>query len=281
MEYLDSFYKRIAQNNNAYAKVLINDRYNLLLSKDVKNSLKFNTFVDMIYVINLDIRKDRWANVIKNFESHNIYNYTRVSGIPGKEEPHYSEWLAYFKNPTLYPYEKRRYNRKSMKMPGSLGILKTNKLILEDALEKGYKKILILQDDIIFCKDFYNKFWHSYNDIIKNEDNPKLIFLGAMQHRWNDIEIKEPWYYPTAPTEGAFAVIINDTIIHEMLDIINSYIMPIDSGALCMIQEHYPKSCYVIYPNVIISDITNSDLRAPRDLLKTPFKWNPNYYLTT
>jgi hypothetical protein len=280
MEYLDSIYLSLAKNNNNYAKTIINPLFDLALSEEAAHVIKFNTMFDMIYVINLDSRKDRWAKLVDNFNRLNIYNYTRVPGIVGKEEPHYSEWLAYFKNPHLYPYEKKKYNRKSMKMPGSLGILKTNKIILEDAITNKYSRVLVLQDDLIFCKNFYTKFWESYNDIMAQNANPKLIFLGAMQHRWNgiDVAIGDLWYHPVSSAEGAFAVIINDCK-EEMLDIINNYIMPIDSGALSIIQERYLESCYVIYPNVIISDIKDSDLRAPRDFLKTPFKWDPNYYL--
>jgi|694.fasta_scaffold148248_2 hypothetical protein len=279
MDYLDSIYLSIAQISLNHAKTITNDYFELSASSQLSNAIKFNTLFDKIYVINLDSRKDRWAKIMANFERLNIFNYVRVSGIPGKEEPHYSEWLAYYKNPALYPYEKKKYNRKSMKMPGSLGILKTNKIILEDAIANNYSSILVLQDDLIFCKDFYNNFFKSYNSITEDNANmpPKLIFLGAMQHRWNNIIINNLWYNPTSSAEGAFAVIINDCK-EEMLDIINNYIMPIDSGALSIIQDKYTKSCYVIYPNVIISDITDSDLRGPRDLLKTPFKWDPSYY---
>ena len=282
MDYIDLVYLSLAKNDYNCAKTIINAEFDLGLSTEMRQKIMFNVSFDMIYVINMDSRKDRWAKIIENFNKYDIYNYIRVPGIPGKEEPHYSEWLSYFKNPKLYPYEKKKYNRKSMKMPGSLGILKTNKIIIEDAISKGYKSILILQDDLIFSKDFYNKFWESYKSILNHNPDPKIILLGAMQHRWDGIQIdpEKLWYHPISSAEGAFAVIVNDCK-EEMLDIINSYIMPIDSGALSIIQEKYTNSCYVIYPNVIISDIKDSDLRGPRDLLKTPFKWNPSYYSWT
>lgn len=278
-EYLNKIYYNYARNNHMYSKILLDPKINLQISQELATAVKFNNMFDMIYVINLDTRTDRWAIIQKTFAKWNIYNYQRVQGIVGKDEPHYSEWLAYFKAPKLYPYEKKKYGRKSMKMPGSLGILKTNKIILEDALHNNYKSILVLQDDIIMGKDFYNKFNMAYESIMHVCSQPKLIFLGAMQHRWNDIKINPdlPWYKTHTSTEGAFAVIINDCK-EEMLEFINNYIMPIDSGALSYIQDKYPELCFVMYPNVMISDIRNSDLRPPRFIEYAPFKWNLSLY---
>ena len=128
MEYINKVYIKYAKNNHPNSKILLDPKLGLQISEELKNAIRFNNIFDMIYVINLDSRTDRWASIERIFNKLNIYNYQRVSGIIGKDEPHYSEWLAYFKNPKLYPYEKKKYNRKSMKMPGSLGILKTNKI---------------------------------------------------------------------------------------------------------------------------------------------------------
>ena len=168
-----------------------------------------------------------------------------------------------------------------MRMPGSLGILKTNKIIIDDAIKNNYKTILILQDDIILAKDFYPKFRAALSSIMNHNPDYKLIFLGAMQHKWNNIivpSISQPWYNCYTSAEGAFSVIIKNTCFQEMLEFITNYIMPIDSGALSFIQDKYPDDCYVIYPNIIISDIRDSDLRLARNIENSIFRWNPNDY---
>ena len=77
------------------------------------------------YIINLSYRTDRWEEVSKEFAKH-ILIIERVEAVNGKEV--FKEGL----------------NRHA----GAYGVLMSNVKIFEDAIAKGYKRILIFEDDI-------------------------------------------------------------------------------------------------------------------------------------
>ena len=268
-KYLYNFYYEYFKNN--------------IPTFDVINKLEIahnniNIHFDKIYLINMNKRPDRLSAMVSLFKKEGIYNYKRIEGLDGSKDPIYSDFLKHKEKSRITEYEKKHYNRKALKNPGSLGILRTNKNILLDAHANNYKRILILQDDLIFHKDFYNK----CNEIFTGGESYdyKLLFLGASQHRWHNIIIdnKKNYYHPITPTEGAFAVGINMSIYEELLEFINNYYIPIDSGALSYIQKKYPNDCYIMYPNIIIADIRDSDLRGARNFQSVPFKWDISLY---
>ena len=76
--------------------------------------------------------------------------------------------------------------------------------ILEDAKRKNYNKILILEDDLFFDKEFNKKFKENYFDLIINRNTDyKLLYLGSNKFRGN--------------IYGGFAYVIDLTIIDLIL----------------------------------------------------------------
>lgn len=58
-------------------------------------------------------------------------------------------------------------------------------------------------------------------------------------------------------------------------------ILPFDSGPLRRIYKKYKDQCFVIYPNLVISDVRSSTIRGPRDQeqMAQKFRWNLQDYL--
>ena len=79
-----------------------------------------NQIVDHIYYINLEHRKDRNDQILEEFARMGIDQYERFPAIYHKEI-------------------------------GGVGCGRSHIAVLEDALEKGYKQILVLEDDFMFC----------------------------------------------------------------------------------------------------------------------------------
>ncbi len=248
-------------------------------NESIKEKNLINEYFDKIYVLNLDRRPDRWEKMKKELDRLGIYNYERFSAVDGMHSPHYQEWRHYSKMP-LSRHELMRYRRKAVGSPGSWAILKASYRMLRDAKQRGFKRILVLQDDLLFHKNFIAEF-AKVPDLVKKDW--KMLYLGATQHNWARILKSRGFYFPAGTADGAFAVGLHCSIFDELMKEIIKFNMPFDSGPLRTIQERYLYDCYVIDPNLIIADIRDSDLRHSRDLVifGKRFRWDINLYRLT
>ena len=269
-------YRSLLMNSGSVPQI---DRTFVKLSNDVlKKIMKVNYFFDHIYLLNLTRRPDRLKYMEQQFRIHNIFNWSRWPAVDGKRPPHYDEWQNY-RRQRMTSQEKRKYHRKAIGSTGSWAILKSMYLMLQDAIRKKYKTILVFQDDLLFHKNFEEEFLKIPERIPKNW---KLLYLGATQHNWNHVEYRSKYYFPMGTADGAFAVAIHHSIFRELMNEITKFDMPFDSGPLKTIQRHYGRQCIVLQPNLTIADIRDSDLRNARDIevYSQKFRWNLRYYHT-
>jgi len=247
-------------------------------NQSLKKVLTPNYYFDHIYLLNMDRRTDRLRYMEKELKSHGIFNWSRWPGLDGKKSPHYDEWSNY-RRQRMTMKEKRQYHRKAIGSAGSCAFLKSMYLMLQDAIRKKYKTILVLQDDLLFHKNFEEEFMRIPERVPKNW---KLLYLGATQHNWNHVEFRSKYYFPMGTADGAFAVGIHHSIFRELMSEITKFNMPFDSGALKAIQRNYGRQCLVLQPNLLIADIRDSDLRNSRDIesYATKFRWNLKFYHT-
>lgn len=247
-----------------------------------------NIFFDKIYILNLESRVDRWEHMKRQCSENGIYNIKRFIAVPGREEPHFTEWKTYQKTP-MTGVEKVKYQRRGIASPGSWAILKSMWLMLREAMEMGYERILVFQDDLLFHKKFSQLFSQNVKIVPKTW---KMWYLGATQHNWNHVHfqkgVKQHWdvkdgldsiragqYAPLGTADGAFAVGIHCSVFQELMDLIIHFIFPFDSGPLKEVQKKYTHDVVVCFPNLVIADIRDSDLRGARDLnaFSHRFRW--------
>ena len=269
---LDLLYQRFIKQQ----KQVIVKHLGFLDNKMINDYNLMNTYFDRIYVLNLDRRPDRWLAMKKSLDKLGIYNYERFSATDGSLSPHYHEWKHYSRMP-LTRHELIKYKRKAIGSAGSWAILKASYRMLRDAKERGFKRILVLQDDLLFHKNFLEEFAKMPNYI---KEDWKLLYLGATQHNWQRVLQSKHFYYPAGTADGAFAVGIDGSIFDELMKEIIKFNMPFDSGPLRTLQERYLYNCYVLDPNLIIADIRDSDLRHSRDLMTfgKRFRWDVDLY---
>lgn len=93
--------------------------------------INLKDFFEKVYVINLDRRKDRYENFIKELSKFNITGFERVSGVDGK-------------NLTL---------KKNNLLLGEIGILLTHIEIIKKCQKDGVENVLILEDDVTFTNE--------------------------------------------------------------------------------------------------------------------------------
>lgn len=139
---------------------------------------------------------------------------------------------------------------------GQYGHINTFINILKDAKKNNYNRILCLEPDIYFCKDFNDKY-NNYKDI-----DYRILYFGASQNwfykenTWETIKINNIGYYNAYKTLGTFAIAFNKTIYDEVINEISLFKAPTDV-ALTKIQEKY-NDIFVCYPNIICCNVTNS-----------------------
>lgn len=200
-----------------------------------------NDFFDNIYCINLSHRTDRWEEVSKEFAKHQLI-VERVEAVNGKE------------------VFRTGLNRHA----GAYGVLLSNVKIFEDAVQKGYRKILILEDDIILNYDINNKFWKKI-EYLPNDWN--MLYLGGnSQFSWGNFEMisgdksavitKENYntfdyeLVKTKWTQSAYAIGYNHNILIDFLNRLKTWREPIDVlQPQLQSQEIY--KAYVFLPTLI------------------------------
>lgn len=241
-----------------------------------ESKLMLNTYFDNIYVLYID---DKELTTIKSkLEKKNII-VQYFKGFNGHlEKDIYEAYVQQFN--LLFPGEK------SLNC-GSFGHTMSFLNILNDAKVNNYNKILILEPDIYFCKDF---------DILcdrylgsKYLRDSKLIYFGASQNKfytnktWDYIDNEytkelEDGYYYSHYTLGTFAISIDHSVYGECIELFKEKKVPTDVSLL-KLHSAYPKDCFVIYPNIICCDVTTSKTSNKKNQIETirDLRWTLDY----
>jgi len=153
-----------------------------------------------------------------------------------------------------------------------LGCLLSHINILKDAREKKYNSILILEDDVIITSKYNEETLQKLKTYTKNK-TWKLIYLGAGQHEWKNIEYIEDYYYAKKST-GTFAYMVHSSFYQILLNEFEKMSKPVDNY-LMHIQSKYSKEILVKFPNLIICNLEDSNISEKRkhDIWYKKFKW--------
>jgi GR25 family glycosyltransferase involved in LPS biosynthesis len=127
---------------------------------------------------------------------------------------------------------------------------------------KNFRKILILEDDVIFHKNFTNLF----NEKIKNIPKWKLLYFGTSMEKWRIKErstINHPkgYLFSRGQIQGAFAVGIDSSIFQELINSIKVTNKPWDIGPLKEINLKYTFEVFSFYPYLSICETKDSNIR--------------------
>ncbi len=250
-----------------------------------------NQYFDHIYVLNLRRRVDR------RIEMNNKLNYLGikaefVEAVDGYSPLPLLEYEIFASQPIggkgSHPLEYHR-KRKAIENAGAWGCLKSYLGMIEDAKNRGFQRILCLEDDAVFHRDFENRFQQAISVI---PPDWKLLYLGATQRFWEvPIGLAYPdkskiefdplaAYYLPKKTNGSFSIGLHASIFDLLIQEILKMNCAFDSGPLRAVSEAYPEASIVLYPNLIIADVTDTDIRGKRDqqALAEKVRWNLSDY---
>lgn len=197
--------------------------------------------IDHIYCINLDTRADRWQKMDEQFSRLRIdaHRFPASTGLPADHNP----------------------RRKTL---GQIGCLKSHCAVIKDAMAKGYKQIMVLEDDVVFCDDFHERLAYCTK---KLPDNWDTLYLGGTIIAHQPVQVA-PFIFRNRQTYGAFAFIIRDTVFQELIALYESHQLNADDCHAERIQRKY--NSYIIIPflthirkdvsSVIEGEITSDNL---------------------
>ena len=176
--------------------------------------MKINNYFDRIYVLNLHRRVSRWKEIENRLKRFGI-EHERFGATDGS---------------TMKPIWEK-FNNPNFTTPNYLACAISHLSIYRDALEKGYNRILIIEDDVLINKNIHSLF---DREIPNWED---IFYLGYIplsddQSMWTyhivDRYISEGIFIPRN-LWGLYAYGLTKNIMQELLSVYeNEFPMEID-----------------------------------------------------
>jgi glycosyltransferase involved in cell wall biosynthesis len=225
------------------------EKYNL----DIKEFSKIHpsTYFNHIYILNLAqdvVKKERMERLFKNLGVKVEF----IEAVYGKSEPYLSEY-------------KSKYTS-GLKSPGAYGYSLTMIKIFTDAIKNRYKKILVCDDDIIFHKDFLNKFDEG---IRKIPFDWKVLFFG-LSGPWSGVNVNndikafnfnKSFLKNVANCDGSYCVGYDLNILQTLIDITSNFDAPFDTAIIKYFNNENIPNIYAFYPYLVLADTTTSQIQ--------------------
>eukprot|EP01137_Pigoraptor_chileana_P036912 Opistho-2@33241 len=248
--------------------------------RDADDVITINEYFDRVFYVNVDTQTGRRDTMRAALKSVGILA-ERFPAIDAETPALQAQHEAYMQRP-LGSYERRRKRGKLLASAGAFAYLKTCDTLVRMARQRGYKRILLLDDDVSFHSEFNREFDRKIRLI---PDDWKVLYLGASQHVWLPTAItwmpglKNEFYHPLV-TDGSFAVALDasvfDLILFEMSKTAHNF----DSGALRATLVPYHLQSYAFFPNLIVADVSQSLIRGPRNVtaMARALRWDMSLY---
>ena len=218
--------------------------------------------IDKIYVINMEKDVKRKEDTLKSFEKYKIPLLAINNNYEIRKAEDWTKKIApkSFKGPTN---------------GGAYGCCISHLKCIDDAIEKNYDTILIMEDDLMYHKNFIEE-WNSIS--IPNDWN--ILYLSATQIKWDKIVLDEnKKYYKALKSLGGTAYILKKNLFQYIKKLFFEFRKPIDE-LLIIVQEKF--NCIVLYPNLCINYMNESNIRKNNswkiETTGKRFKWDIDLY---
>ena len=213
--------------------------------------------LDRIFIINLKSRKDRKIQIIKELHRVKAENYEFFEAIRPTEKELQS-WNTSYINPLPKWFVQSKKDPLKYRL-GALGCLKSHYEIIKLCKQRGYKNVLILEDDTQFTyKEDISLFekLNQFSHQIDNLDYGLLYLVG--NHVQAGIRQVNQNLLQTRQTLTTGSYIISEKAMDLILNRLNGYMKEIDVFYIEQIQSTIP--CFVIYPHIAGQVSSYSDI---------------------
>jgi GR25 family glycosyltransferase involved in LPS biosynthesis len=217
-------------------------------------TFKISDYFDQVYCLNLDRRSDRMERVQKRFE-HFGMQFKRIAAVDGSmmsdEE---------YKNHKLF---KKKISK------GELACAIGHERIYRDALENGYERILVFEDDARFVSNFLDRIQE-----MKQLDWD-LVLLGCSQFGTIP-KVKNGFYHANGGSYCTFAYAATIDCCKKLLDWIEKGGHNIADHLTIRYFNSNKNKCFVYFPNICTMEVQESDLghNADQKDYDKRVKWN-------
>ena len=277
---IDRFLKLQKSNNSItdfyyYQKTTVN-------SKPEDSTGILNQYFDKIYLVNLKHQTKERLTAENHLKNNNITfeTYTAINGYQKKYKDWFNSYskrpigeLTYFKE---HEHIEKGRKKKLIESPGAVGYIQTYIKILQNAKYNKHKRILILEDDVILCENFNERF----KEFIKNiKKDWKILLLGASQYGWKSVDqfysLRNGFYYPRIhDTKGSFAIAFDESIYNELINNQSHMDAPFDHIPLGDLYEKHLGKCFTAFPYLVMPDVSSSTIRGRvQDEHSNRMKW--------
>ena len=186
--------------------------------------MKINDYFDKVVVVNLDRRTDRMEKLGAQLDELGI-KYERFSALDGKE----------------------------LGIQPLIAGTRSHVAVWE---KYKWQKVLVLEDDALFCEDFNEKFAEVIETLPTDWD---IFYLGALvdKHTGKVTPVNDQWVKQVVST-GSQAYCLQPDLMDYFIDKLKEYEWYIDIGLRL---ESIYHQCYITQPNLVTQFPSYSDLR--------------------
>ena len=231
-----------------------------------------NGYFDHVYMVSLekDVSRRLAAGNQLNSFGVDFTVFPAVNGYEGdafrKFEEYTSRKLGDLKRYPAFSEKEKKRGKPYIESAGAIGYIYTYINVIKDAKANGFGRILIVEDDVILHPDFDAKFKGFVGSICKDW---KILQLGASQYNWSSVDLKaaeeQGFYHPRLlDTCGSFSIALDSSIYDELIEAESAFEGPFDHLPLGEIYERYLGKCFVSYPNIVMPDVSTSNIRGGR-----------------
>lgn len=251
--------KKITKKSNfIYKDVGTNSGRKVKISKDnqekdqkeIKRKINLNDFFEHVFVINLDKREGKMDKVDELLATYGI-KYERISAIDGNNSSVLKEFNKL----------KAKDSASMIKTPEEYGALLSHVQTIQIARKRNYKNVLIFEDSIIFHNNF-NNMLHKLEAVPHDWD---IIYLGCSQHKQNVNPYRgKKGYYVASESRGTFAYGVKRDAYTDIIKLWSKLDRSLDTSLL---EIQKKKKSFVLYPNLVIANVAQSDTQPKRNLV--------------
>jgi len=203
-----------------------------------------NKKVDKIFVINLKERKDKYERIKLHMKQQKITNYERFNAI----KPNLTDIYENKNLLALY--------RKSCFGIGVIGCKLSHLAVINLAKKRGYKSILILEDDAFPLSNFSENIKKNFHELEETKTDWDMLYLGA-NHKSKGVTIS-PHIKRCFSAYTTSSYIVKSVLYDTILENANLSPVEIDNYYVNEIQKKY--KVYSVSPNLITQYDSVSDI---------------------
>lgn len=278
-------------------------------SSSTQSQGHISSFFERVVVLNLDRRIDRWTKISSQLQGLGVTpeRYRAIDGTWPEVQHAYrnyavsplrrvsKDFLRINSQKDFYinaiteaqriAHIEQLYKSKAIATSGAFGYLRSMIYILESAIQDGVETLLMLDDDALFHKNTENIFASAVAEL---PSDWLILQLGTLQYDWDQDWItwrSKHLYSQNGASIGSHAVGLRREIFPFLLAHAKRIELPYDVGPLSAATRAFPQRNFVIYPNIAIQSIADSDIRSSefqskrsRDSIFSTYRWIKDDY---